>query len=356
MLHRARIAGMGQWVPPEVRTNDAWGPDFVKVSKRSNQRELIDIEHRVDCRADEITIGYMKAESGDPFLGAVERRVAPLDMTQPEVAALAAQAAIQDAGIDPRDIDLVLAWDAVPEFISPSSAPRIAHLVGATRAWGMTVDAACASTIHQLDIASAMIKSMQAKTVLLTQTHLLTRALRMNHPASPTIGDLATALVVTQHTDLSKGIQPMVSQSFGEEYNSVLWTRGKDQTPWYLAGGDFYVGSEDFVRARELIRSTVRLASESVLETLERSHCRPSEVDALISVQPRGWVPQAILEASGISGVAPTTFSKFSHLGSCGLVANLIEARNLGLLNQHSKTILYGQGAGFTKSAMLIVW
>lgn len=354
---QAKIAGMGQWIPEEVRTNDAWPLGFAELSKASSQRELIDIEQKASCLADEITLRNMNAEAGDPFLGACERRIASPDITPAEAATHAARAAIKDAGVDPKDIDAVLSWDAVPEFVGPSSSSRVAYLVGAHNAYGVGIDVACASFISQLDLASALIKAEHAKTILLTQTHFMTRPIKMMHPASPTVGDIATAAVVTAQTDLSKGILPMHARSYGEAYYAVLWTRGqKVQNTWYQKGGDFYLGTADLDIVRELVRTTVRGASEMILETLAKSNCPLDEVSALISIQPRKWIPAAIAEAAGIKAPAPTTFDRFCHIGGCGLVANLIKAREMGLLTPQAKTILFGQGAGFIKAAMLILW
>jgi 3-oxoacyl-[acyl-carrier-protein] synthase-3 len=356
MMLNARITGLGKWIPPQVRLNSDWGSDFQEVAQRSSRRELIDIEMKAECPADEITIRCMKSEEGDPFLGARERRIAAPEVTPNEAAAWAAQEAIKDASIDPKDIDVVLSWDVVPELPGPSGSSRVAHLIGATNAYGLGIDSACATFLHQLDLANALIKSQHAKVVLLTQTHLLTRAIRMNHPASPTIGELATAVIVTANTDPNKVIHPVVSQSFGEDFYAVVWSRGKDKAPWYLAGGDYYLGTLDPTRARELVRTTVRVGAETVLDALQKGGCKPEEVSALISVQPRRWLPSAIAEAAGITAPAPTTFDQYCHLGSCGLVANLIKAREMGLLTPGANTVFYGQGAGFIKASTLITW
>jgi 3-oxoacyl-[acyl-carrier-protein] synthase III len=76
----------------------------------------------------------------------------------------------------------------------------------------------------------------------------------------------------------------------------------------------------------------------------------------MISVQPRKWVPGAIVEALGLNIPAPTTFDRFCHVGGCGIVANLIKAGEEGLLFKGSQTALYAQGAGFTRAAILVEW
>jgi 3-oxoacyl-[acyl-carrier-protein] synthase-3 len=66
-------------------------------------------------------------------------------MSSAEAEAIAGRGALEDAGVDPRDVDLVLGWAMVPDRVTPPSAPRVAHLVGATKAAGMGLDVACAT-------------------------------------------------------------------------------------------------------------------------------------------------------------------------------------------------------------------
>lgn len=351
----ARIAGLGAWLPPKIRTNAEWPSNFAELARASSMRELIDVQLEVTCPADAIALRCMAEEAADPFLGSRERRVADDAVTSAEAEAMAARCAIEDAGLDAADIDLVISWTAVPDRICPPSAPRVAHLVGATRAYGVGVDMACGTTVAQLEFAAAMIEANRANHVLLTQSHLLSRAFKLVHPASPTIGDAATAIVV------SRGEAPTILRtvmvSNGEYHDAVTWCRGVNKDPpWYKAGSAFYVGSRHPDQAELLVRSTVRLAVEQIELLVKVNQISVSDIDLLVSVQPRRWVPGAIVEALGGSAHAPQTFDELGHLGGCGIVTNLMAARRQGLLHAGAKVALYGQGAGFTRAATLISW
>ncbi len=80
--------------------------------------------------------------------------------------------ASEDAAVDPKDVDLVFAFSAVPDRISPSSAGGIADHLGARKARGVGMDAACVSAVVQLDMARAFIGSGLAKVVLLRATRI----------------------------------------------------------------------------------------------------------------------------------------------------------------------------------------
>jgi len=351
----ARITGLGQWLPEQVRTNAAWSANFAQLSSQSDQRELVDVEARPTCLADELMLRHMTAEARDPFLGAKERRVADDATTAPAAEAAAANSALTEAGISPNEIDVVMSWAIVPERISPPSAPKVAQLIGADRAYAFGIDAACASTIAQIECAAALIESGRARHVLLTQSHLATRVFRLIHPASPTVGDAATALVVSASRDPS--IQKSVSHSDGSFYDAVTWCRGSvKDPPWWQSGSGYYMGSRNIAGAHELVRSTLRFASETLRDLATANGVAVEDIDVLATVQPRRWVPEAIVEALGTRTAAPNTFEQLAHLGGCGVVVNLMAARDRGLIRSGTRVALYAQGGGFTRASTLIRW
>jgi 3-oxoacyl-[acyl-carrier-protein] synthase III len=301
---------------------------------------------------------YLAEEEHDPFLGAHERRVADANMTSAEAEANAGRAALADAGIEPSEVDAIFSWALVPDRLMPSNACRVGDLLGAKRAWSTSVDAACASPITHLNLAAALIESGRARTVLLTQSHLATRTFSMSHPAAPSVGDGAAAMVVT--TSAAPGILSTHSMTHGEHHDSVVWCRGKtDETdpPWWQAGGALSMGSRSPEATRALMQDTVPTAARTIAELAQRAGFAVDSIDALLSVQPRRWVPLAIAEALGLNpDVATETYRRYAHLGGVGPVVNLIAARDAGKLSCGSRVVIYAQGAGFTRAAAVLSW
>jgi 3-oxoacyl-[acyl-carrier-protein] synthase-3 len=346
-------------VPERVRENSDWPLEFVEQSRaRLGDRTLIDIPagHADPCQL--IAARYLAQEAGDPFLGTTRRRVAEPQMTGVEAEALAARAALQDASVDAKDVDAIFSWAIAPDRISPSNACRVAHEIGASRAWCMGVESACASVITQLTLAAALIEAGRAGAVLLIQSHCVTRAMPMLHPASPNVGDGAAAIVVCA-TERA-GIRATHALTEGKYYDAVTWCRGKTpdaDTPWWLPGPSFYIGSLNPGAARDLMQNTVRIAVDTIRELMQRAREPLDGIDVLAAVQPRRWVPAAIAEGLGLDiRRAPQTFDEYAHLGGAGVVTNLIAAREAGLLHRGARVALYAQGAGFTRAAALLEW
>ncbi len=357
---RAAVLGLGQWLPETVRDNSAWPASFSAVSADSGDRELADVPAlRAEDRYDAIVARHIAPEMDDRFLGAKRRRGADESISACEAEARAAKEAIGDAGIDPREIDVVLSWAVVPDRPSPPSATRVAHLVGATRAMAFGIDAACASILGQLLFATSLIEAGRARYVLITGSHLVARAFRLVHPASPSVGDAATALIVGPSE--ASGVLAVHGVSQGEYYDAVAWRRARD-VPWYRAGGAMFMGTYDPEGARRLVRDTVRAGFETITETAQRAGVDVGSIDLLACVQPRRWIPAAIAEALGLpADVAPQTYDDLGHLGACGVVTNLIEGKRRGMLGPSASgraptVCLYAQGAGFTRAAAIVRW
>jgi 3-oxoacyl-[acyl-carrier-protein] synthase-3 len=352
------IRGLATWFPDTVRTNDAWPEAFAtpRVAAATTDRTFMDIPHDHDDLAGRISARHIADERLDPFIGAVERRVADDAMSSREAEAIAAARALKDAGVRGEDVDVVMSWAMIPDRISPSGANYVAHAIGAERALAWGVDAACASSLVQLKTAAGLIASGQAKVVLLTQSHLITRSFPMAHPASPGLGDGACALVVTGD-DGPFRLGRIEGRTHGEHFLSVTFVRDSDpeDPPWYLPGGRSRVGAVDGEGARYLMKETVRMGVRTMRELADAAGVDPESIDTFCAVQPRAWIPGAIAECLGLGKRAAVhTYESVAHLGGCGPVVNWHAAREQGRLKPGSTLGLYAQGAGFVRMGALV--
>jgi 3-oxoacyl-[acyl-carrier-protein] synthase-3 len=354
-MTRASIVGIGTWLPENERTNDAWPPAFRERCQERGDRTFNDIPLSDDPLSAALVERDLIAEANDPFLGATLRRVADDGALASDAEIAAAWMALADASVDPADVDLVLSYSIVPDRLTPT-ASTVAHGVGARGARAFAVDAACASAITQLEIARAYVESGLARIALLVQSHLLLRTMPMEHPASPGLGDAASALVVMRGPGLS--IRETFCHTHGEFADAVTWIRGVTDAadlPWWKCGGDYRVGSRAPQQAKALMRDTVSFGASTVRRALSGATVDVERVAALASVQPRGFLPGAIAERLGLERQrAVTTYSRIAHVGACGPVFNLSLARDEGRLERGSFAALYAQGAGFTRAAAVL--
>lgn len=353
------ISGVGAWYPEQVRRNSDWPQDFSLRSQNAGQRTFNDIPSSEDP-ALRVTEEFLKAEASDPFLGARERRVAPLGVTAVEAETNAALLALEDAGILASQIDCVMSYSAVPDRPTPPAASAIAARLGIPHTLAYGIDVACASALIQIATACALIEAGQAENVLLTQSHLMLRTFPMMHPASPCLGDASTALVVSRH-----GKWPVLgsySMTHGDHYRSVTWVRERapaepdpEDTPWWAPGGAFRVGSLDIDGAKALQRDTVAYGADTIRQLLARAGVDAERVGLLASAEPRGFIPKGILRVLGLpESIASSVYETRGHLGASGCIANLEHSLRAGKTVGVDLAVLYAQGAGFTRAAVLL--
>lgn len=358
-MKKAGILGFASWFPEAIRKNDEWPQTFIDNFKNRSVAE--DLNTFVNLRAEDtdnaMVIKYLQAEMGDPFFGTKHRRIASATTTSVDAETFAADAVLKKTGVKGNDVSIVMAYSSLPDRIMPSSANAVAFNVGATHAHCIGIDTACASTLSQIILAQSLIESGQAKYVLLVQSHLVLRGWPILHPASPNVGDGATALLMgisDKHT-----IAGSYAVSQGEHYETVTYTRGKkDDVGWWLPGDKgFYLGSHDSVKAKELIMNTINAGKDTIQCAINSSRHAVSDIGVVLSVQPRKWVPEGIARALSLpSTTAVQTFEDYAHLGPCGIIANLEEAEKKSMLQPGTVVAMYAQGAGFCRASVIVEW
>lgn len=352
------IRGLGLYVPERIVTNDAWPADFAERA-RSGDRTLNDMELSSDYESGLLMDAALASEEADPFLGATERRYADDAMTSSEAAGLAAIEALKDSDVDPKDIDVILTYDAVTDRVSLQPGAIVANMIGSRKNVMYTVtENACGSCSTQLTMARGLIETGEAEHVLCTQTSLWTRTFPFLHPASPGVGDGASAFVVSKGKN---GLTFVSNYAAGhpDHVMSVGWVRQEgDDTPWYHPGCSFKFGTKNLAGAKHLMRETISFGYQTIANACLKANVVPEDIDLLACVQPRGFVPGLIAQRLGLSSdIAPHTYDRYAHIGASGVIANLIKARNEGRFTSGTRgslIALYGQGTGFTRMATLL--
>jgi 3-oxoacyl-[acyl-carrier-protein] synthase III len=358
----AGIVGLGLWLPETVRRNDEWPASFV-ASFRENQarraKDFTNIETTLRDRPyDHLYQVHAGPHEDDPFKGARERRVGAYDVPTAEGDARAARRALEDAAVDPRDVDLILSSALVPDRLVPSNGPAIQTMLGATRAAGIGAESVCSSALSQLDLATALVESGRARFVLCVQSHQIGRINDMALPYSPLFGDASGAFVVGPVAD-DVGLVEMVRGGDGSLAGAV--THEYRDTPgaawWRDAAGPVHPGSEDLEAGRFLSRHLLAFAIDTIGALCEKASFQVQDAAVIATLQPTVWYQAAVAAGLGVDARRlPTTHHALAHVGAAGIVANLLEARRQGLLRRRAPVILFSHGAGVTRYAALLRW
>ncbi|HYX28908.1 MAG TPA: beta-ketoacyl-ACP synthase 3, partial [Pyrinomonadaceae bacterium] len=157
--------------------------------------------------------------------GIKQRRKAAAGEYTSQFAVRASREAIERAGIDPAEIDLILCATVTPDQILPSTACLIQAELGANKAAAMDIVAACSGFLYGLTLASPMIRSGQIKYALIIGAELLTRYVDYTDRSTCILfGDGAGAAILGQ-VDSDHGILASQIKSDGR-YEEQLYAPG----------------------------------------------------------------------------------------------------------------------------------
>ena len=268
------------------------------------------------------------------------RRAAPGERVS-TLAAIAANAALADAGLSADALDAVLVATVTADEIMPAAAPIVAHEIGASRAAAADVGAACAGSVSALAFATAMIEAGRARHVLVAGADVLSRLVDPDdRRTAPLFGDGAAALVVSG--DASGEIGPFVLGSDGASADAIRATRSRGIVE--MDGHDTFLAAVD------------RLASctETVLE---RSGLELSDIDLFIYHQANSRILTAVSERLGLA--RDRVYDCLAELGNTSAASvplALERALAAGRVRTGDRVLLAAVGSGLVWGATVLTW
>jgi 3-oxoacyl-[acyl-carrier-protein] synthase III len=350
------IHGVGTYLPPDVRTNDWWSEHVAKAWKEKAARRIERIRAEFEREPGEVartTLEAIMAVGDDAFHGARERRVIPPDMKVWDMETAAAREAVARSGIPPEEIDVVLSYTMIPDFINVPSACVVHSNLGLRpRCTTMAVDAVCNSFMMQLTLAQSMIGSGQARYVLLTQSSALTRLPASGEPIDVSGGDGASALVVGPVSE-GHGILGYSHHTDGSLWGALVC--GAPGKHWTEDRCTAY--SEDRDANLDMFTRMTARAKEVVGEALTDAGLTPEDVAFFACHQPFPWLRAASQACIGMTNARSVDHFQYTGtLSAVNLPFQLAVAEKEGLLKAGDVVACFQGGTGMTWSGMTLRW
>ncbi len=317
--HNAGIIGMGHSYPKGVLTN----ADLEKIVETSDEwiTSRTGIKQRHKAAENEYTSMFGTA---------------------------AAKQALERAGLEPTDIDIIVCATTTPDQIMPSTGALIQAQLGATNAAGMDIFAACSGFLYGLTMIESMIKTGQIKYALVVGAEVLTKYVDYTDRGTCVIfGDGAGAAVVGP-VEAGKGILATKIRSDGR-YEEQLYAPGggtkMGTTHQTIDDGQHFFK----MKGNELFKVAVRSMADISAEMLEKAGYTVDDVDIVIPHQANQRITDAVASRLGVP--EEKVYSNIAELGntsSASIPIAMDECIQSGRIKEGSLVLLTAFGGGVT--------
>ncbi len=288
--------------------------------------------------------------------GIKERRIACAQTTVAGMGASAAGIAMDRAGVEPGEIDILIVSTATPDRLLPSTACDMQALLGAGNAVALDISAACSGWLYGLTMAEGYLTAGRGEIALVVAAEKMSSITDWADRSTCVLfGDGAGAAVV-RRSDGSKGILGTHHGSDGNLAELLYRPAGGAAVPMdeeVLRTGDHFVR----MSGREIFKSAVRSMAEAANLALKQSGLTAEDVDLMVPHQANVRIIEATARYSGIPMEKVfVNVERYGNMSSATIPVALDEAVEEGRLRPDMNVLTVAFGAGLTWGAMALRW
>jgi len=326
-IERIKIVGTGIYTPDKVLTNR-------------------DLEKMVDT-SDEWIVART---------GIKERKIASEDQVTSDLAVIAGQRALKDAGLKINDIDLIMVATSTPDTIFPSTACWIHKGLEADHIPAFDLSAGCTGLLYGMIVSEAMILNGAVRRILIIGAEMLSRFVNWEDRNTCVLfGDAAAAFVLEKSEDES-GMLSYYWKADGNLGELLSMPGGGSRHP---ASPETLEQKMHFLQMKgnEVFKHAVKRMGEAALAALEKAGLTTDDIDYLIPHQAN----IRIIEATGKRLKLPKekvfiNIQKYGNVSVATIPIGLHELKEEGKLKKGDIIVLDAFGAGFTWAAITYRW
>jgi 3-oxoacyl-[acyl-carrier-protein] synthase III len=327
-LPKAKISALGCYTPEKLLTND----ELSRMVETSNEWIL-------------------------ERTGIVERHIAGPEMATSDMATYAAKAALAAAGVDASDLDAILVCTVTPDMLFPSTACLVQHSLGARRAWGFDLIAACSSFVYGITTAAHLVMAGSHRKVLVIGADTMSRIIDYTDRATCVLfGDGAGAFLVELAADGEEGFIGFENQIDGSGGPFLNMPAGGSRMP---ASHETVEKRLHYVKqdGQPVFKFAVRRMYESCRDLLVRHGFKPSDVAVMIPHQANRRIITAVGDRLGIPcDRVMINIERYGNTTSATIPLATRDAIEQGKLKKGDLVLFAAVGAGFTVGANLWRW
>jgi 3-oxoacyl-[acyl-carrier-protein] synthase-3 len=324
----AKITGVAGYVPPRVVTNF----DLEKITDTTDE--------------------WIRTRTG-----IIERHYADPGVASSHLGTEAARKLLEAKGVSADDIEMIVLATVTPDMLFPSTACLIQDRLGASKAWGFDVSAACSGFVYALTVGAQFVGAGSHKKVLVIGSDVMTSILDFKDRATCVLfGDGAGAVLIEPAASDSEGVIDFVNDVDGSGGCNL----------YMPAGGSLHPSSHETVDKRmhyvhqegaQVFKYAVRRMSELAVEILERNGLTSRDLALVVPHQANLRIIRAMQERLGVDdSKILINIDHFGNTTAATIPLGLMDALEQKRLRRGDLVLLISVGAGYTTGAMLLRW
>lgn len=322
-----RIAGVGAYTPRRVLTN-------------KDMEKIVDTTHE-----------WILTRTGIE-----ERRIAEPNETTSDLALHAAQAAIADAGIDPRQIGLIIVATASPDMLFPSTACMLQNKLGLAPVPAFDISAACSGFIYGLQVAHQFISNGTHSHVLLVSAEKLSAITNWKDRSTCVLFGDGAGAVVLEVADYPHGVIDILLRADGSYHEILRVPAGGSAmpiTPQVIEQNLQYIQ----MSGKEVFKLAVTAMQDIVIEILEKNHLNPSDIACIIPHQANTRIITALADRLELPMERfYLNLHRYGNMSAASIPVALAEAHAEGRIKRGDKLLFAAFGGGLTWASALVEW
>jgi 3-oxoacyl-[acyl-carrier-protein] synthase-3 len=329
-LHKPIITALGCYTPPGILTNF----DLEQMVQTNNQW----IVERT---------------------GICERHIAAPEVATSDLAVAAAQVALQQRGIEARELDAILVCTVTPDMLFPATACLVQDRLGANRAWGFDLVAACSGFLYGLTTGAHLVACGTHRKVLVIGADTMSRILDYKDRSTCILfGDGAGAMLIEPAADGSEdtGFIDFLGEIDGSGGDYLKMPAGGSRIPATVESVEnrlHYVHQE----GAQVFKYAVRKMYEICQEILSRNGFTASDIALLVPHQANRRIITATAERLGLPcDKVVINIHKYGNTTAGTIPLATQDAISEGRLKKGDLVLYAAVGAGYTAGASLWRW
>lgn len=318
----SRIIGTGSCLPETVVTND----DLSKIMDTSDEW----ISSRTGIR---------------------ERRLVKTETTT-SMAVAASERALQNAGVSPQQLDLIVVGSITGDHLTPSVACEIQAALGADQAFAFDINAACSGFLYGLHIVQAYIQAGMAQTALIVGVETLSKIMDWTDRSTCVLfGDGGGAAVVRGD---ETGILSLDQGSDGAKGTVLCCPNRGNHNPLVQTDPSLRYVQMD---GQAVYKFAVTIVPESIQKAVEKAGLQIGDIKYFALHQANIRILQAVAKRLKVDAEKfPISLDHCGNISAASVPILLDEMNRKGMLQKGDPIVVSGFGGGLTWSTAVLIW